>query len=791
MSHVIQDLRHALRFFRKSQGFAVLAIATLALGIGANTAMFSIVRGVLLRPLPYRDAGRLMTARLSIPDYRDFARSARAFDDTAIWASNLYNFTRGAESDQVLGGVVSARFFPLLSAPALGRVFLPEDARAPRVVLSDRLWRSHFGADPGVLGRTMDLSGKIYTVIGVMPPDFEFPSGDFRLWVPFEHALASTPQQLENRSLRIFRVLAHRRSGFSERQANDEAAAISKRLQKDFPDTNGGVEIRFQALSEALLGAVRPALLVLLATVGLVLLIACANVANLTLARATGRERELAVRSALGAGRGRLVRLLLTESVALAVGGGALGALGAFWAVSLLPRLAPAGMPRVGGVHVDGLVLLFALAVSVATGVIFGIVPALDASRVSLSQKLKEGGRGAAGSRRAGRVRHVLVVAEVALSVVVLVGAGLLLRSLGRLLNVDAGFQPSNVVTFHIELSRFEKPQRRAEVARAVLERLSAIPGVAAAGGGTGLPPETPQRATRFAVAGRALDDPDASSAYFLAVSPDYFRALGTRVLSGRAFSDRDRENAPPVVVISRGMADRLFPAGNAVGKTLKLVNPDQSDAWRTIVGVVENIRYSGLDDPGANSVYTPFAQTPFFWTYVMLRTPIPPAALAGSIREAVQGVDSGLVAARLRSMDAIVSGSVASPRFQALLLAGFGVLALLLAAIGIYGVISYGVSQRREEIGVRIALGAESRDVVRLIAGQGMRLVVFGVAAGLLGALAGARLLRGLLYEIGTADPITFGAIAAVLAAVGIFASGIPALRASRVDPMTALRND
>ena len=793
MSSLTQDLRHAVRFFRKSPGFAGLAIATLALGIGANTAMFSIVRGVLLRPLPYRDADRLMTANLSLPDYRDLASSARSFDGSAVWASNLYNFIRGAESEQVLGGVVSTGFFPLLASPSLGRTFLPEDAHLPRVVLSDSLWRSHFGADPGVLGRTMNLNGTIYTVIGVMPREFEFPRGDFRLWVPFEHALASTPQQLENRSLRIFRVLARRAPGVSEQQANTEAAAISRRLQKDFPATNAGVEIRFRSISEALLGSVRPALVVLLATVGLVLLIACANVANLTLARASGREREIAVRSALGAGRSRLMRLLLTESVALALAGGALGALGAFQAVSLFPRFAPAGMPRLGGVHVDGLVLLFALGVSVATGLAFGLVPAWEASRVSLSQKLKEGGRGAAGSRRAGRVRQGLVIAEVALSVIVLVGAGLLLRSLGRLLNVDPGFQSANLITFHLELTRFERPERRAEVARAALERLSRIPGIVAAGGGTGLPPETPQRATRFAIAGRTIDDPDVSGAYFMAVSPDYFRALGTTVVSGRVFTDRDRENAPPVVVISRGMADRLFPNRDAVGKSLKLVNPDQSDAWRTVVGVVENVRYSGLDDPGANAIYTPFPQTPFFWTYVMLRTsrPVSPAAIGTTVREALRSVDSGLIAARLRSMDEIVSGSVAGPRFQAGLLAGFGVLALLLAAIGIYGVISYGVSQRREEIGVRIALGAEARDVVRLIAGQGMRLVTLGLAAGLLGALASARLLRGLLYEIGAADPVTFVSIAAVLAAVGILASGIPALRASRVDPMTALRND
>ena len=791
MSNVMQDLRHAIRFFRKSPGFAALAIATLALGIGANTAMFSIVRGVLLRPLPYRDAGRLMTASLSIPDYRDLVASSRSWDGTAIWASNLYNFTRGTESDQLLGGVVSTGFFPSFPLPPSAACSCPR-TRASRAssCRTGSGVRTSERTPPSSAGRWTS-PGRTYTVIGVMPPDFEFPSGDFRLWVPFEHALGTTPQQMENRSLRIFRVLAHRRAGVSERQAAEDAAAISRRLQKAYPDTNAGFEIRFRPLAEALLGSVRPALVALLATVGLVLLIACANVANLTLARATGREREIAVRSALGAGRGRLVRLLLTESVALATAGGALGTLAAFWAVSLLPRFAPAGMPRVASVHVDGVVLLFALAVSVATGVLFGVVPALEASRVSLSQKLKEGGRGAAGSRRAGRVRHVLVVAEVALSVVVLVGAGLLLRSLGRLLNVRRGLQavePRHLPRRPVPVRETATEGRRL---RAVLERLSAIPGVVAAGGGTGLPPETPQRGTRFAIAGRVPEDPDASSAYFLGVSPDYFRALGTRVLAGRAFTDRDRENAPPVVVISRGMADRLFPAGDAVGKTLKLVNPDQSDAWRTIVGVVENIRYSGLDDPGANSVYTPFAQTPFVWTYVMLRTSVPPAALAGTIREAVRSVDPGLVAARLRSMDAIVSKSVATPRFQALLLAGFGALALVLAAIGIYGVISYGVGQRRGEIGVRIALGAESRDVVRLIAGQGMRLVILGVGAGLLGALAGARLLRGLLYEIGTADPVTFGAIAAVLAAVGILASGIPALRASRVDPMTALRND
>ncbi|MEO8429934.1 MAG: ABC transporter permease [Acidobacteriota bacterium] len=791
MNSLLQDFRDAIRSLLKAPGFAAVAIATLALGIGANAAMFSIVRGVLLRPLPYRDVDRLVTAGISVPDYRDLREASRTLDRTAIWASNQYSLTRGDEAEPVLGGVVSTEFFTLLGGPARGRVFAPEDARSPVVVLSDRLWRSRFGSDPAVLGRTIELSGKPYSVIGVMPAGFEFPRSDFELWVPFDHSMATAPSQGENRALRIFRLLAHRRAGATLAAASAEAAALSRRLQKQYPDSNSGVEIELRPLREALLGGVRSALLVLLATVGLVLLIACANVANLTLARVQSREQEIAVRSALGASRWRLVRHLLAESVALALAGGAAGATLAAWAVSALPRFAPARMPRLENIHVDASILLMGFVVSVVTGVVFGLLPALEGSRTSLSGRLQEGGRGSAGGRRSRGLRHALVVAEVALSVVVLVGAGLLVRSLDRLLHVEPGFRTENLLTFLVDLSRFEQPERRAEVARRVVERLSRVPGVVVAGAGTGLPPETPQRGTSFAVQGRPLADPDESRAYFVAATPGYFGALGTRVFEGRVFTDSDRAGAPPVVVVSRGLARRLFPTGSAVGHSLRLVNRDQTPEWRTIVGVVDNIRYSGLDDPGASAIYTPFPQTPFLWSYGMLRTSVPPETLAAAVRDAVRSVEPGIVASRLRPMEELVEGSVAQPRFQTRLLSGFGALALLLAAVGIYGVISYGVGQRRREIGIRVALGAQAGQVLRLFAGQGLRLVALGLAVGLVAALAATRLLRGLLYEVGTTDPLTFAAIAAILAAVGFLASWLPGLRAARVDPMTALRDE
>jgi putative ABC transport system permease protein len=749
------------------------------------------VRGILLRPLPYRDVDCLMIAGLSVPDYEDVRAANRVFDRMAVFASNKYLLSTAGETDQVLGGVVSADFFPMLSAPALGRAFAPEEVREPLVVLSDSLWRTRFGADRSVLGRSIQLSGKPYTIVGVMPPEFEFPTSRFQLWVPFELSLAGVPQQARNRSLRIFRAIGHVKAGVPAARAREEVRAISARLQKEYPETNSGVEILFQPLPEALVGNVRGALLVLLATAGLVLLIVCANLANLTLARMTSRSREIAVRSALGASRWRVARHVMAESVTLSLVGGAAGVVGAAWAMPALFRFAPPGMPRLTSVHVDGAVLLFSLAISLATALFFGPAPFFGFSRISLFGRLKEGGRGGTGTARARRLRGGLVVAEVAVSVVVLAGAGLLLRSFDRLLHVETGFESSRLLTFNMELVRFEPPEKRAEVLRAAMERLSRLPGVVVSGAGTGLPAETPQRGTGFAVAGVEIANPDDGRAYFMAITPDYFRALKTRLVEGRFFTDADRAGAAPVVLVSRGLARLVCPSATCVGRSLRLVNPEQSNEWRTIVGVVDDVRYSGLDDAVRSAVYTPFSQTPFPWAYGMLRTSAPPETLAKAVRTAVAEVEPGLAAASVRPMEQIVSSAVAQPRFQAFLLSSFGALALLLAAVGIYGVMSYGVTQRREEIGIRMALGARSGQVLGLIAGQGIRLVALGLGLGLAGALAATRLLRGQLFEIGTTDPLTFAAIFAVLAGVGLVASYLPALRALKVDPMTALRSE
>jgi len=791
MNAFFQDVRYAARSLRKNPGFAAIAVATLARGSGVNTAVSSLTRGTLLRPLPYREADRLLFAGLSLPDFRDVRDSNRSFDGMAVLASNRYNLVRGDESEQVLGGVASAEFFPLLGSPRLGRAFGPAEEHERVVVLSDRFWKSRFGADPSVLGRAMDIGGAPYTILGVAGPEFEFPTSEFALWVPLAAALDATPQQLNNRSLRIFRAIARVKPGVSLEAANAEVLAISRRLQKEYPDTNAGVVIEFEPLRERLLGGIRPALVVLLAAVSLILLIACANVANLTLARASTREREIAIRSALGAGRSRIVRQVLTESVFLSAVGGALDLVAAIWCVSVLPRLAPGDVPRLSSVRVDAAVLLFTFAVAVATGILFGLAPALNASRSSLAERLKESGRGSTGGAKARRFRHGLVAAEVAFSVVVMMGAGLLVRSLQKLLHVPTGFEASHLLTFNLNLSDEKSPERRAALARAVLDRLSLLPGVTSAGAGTGLPPETPQRATGFAVAGRPIDNPDEARAYFLAVSPGYFRALGMPLLEGRTFNDADRNGAPPVVIVSRGLARRIFPSGGGVGRSLKLVNPEWPGDWRTIVGVVDDVRYSGMDDPSRAAIYTPFEQTPFLWSYVLLRTSVPPETLTASVRSTVHAVAPGLVAARIRPMERVVSSRVAQPRFQALLLSGFALLALLLSSIGIAGVISQEVAHRTSEIGIRVALGARSSDVLRMIAGQGFRLVLLGLAAGILAALGATRVLARLLFEVGTTDPLTFLGIGTVLAAVGLLASVLPARKALKVDPVDALRNE
>jgi putative ABC transport system permease protein len=786
---MLNDIRHAMRGFLRTPAFTTVALLTLALGIGATTAIFSVVNAVLLRPLPYPAAEQLVVARVSLPDFKDVRAAVQAFDGTAAWASNLYNLRTGNDTQQVLGGVVSNELLPLLGVqPIIGRTFGADDERRETVVLAYALWQSRFGGDPGVIGRTIDLSGTSYDVIGVAPAWFRFPSAEFQLWTPLGTIDAKAPQQAGNRALRIFNMLGRRRAGVSLQQAQAEVTAVSTRLAAAYPATNSEIRIELEPLYERLVGGARPALTVLLATVGLLLLIACANVANLMLARTTVREREMAIRVALGAGRGRLLRLLVIESMTIALAGGALGMLVAMWGVDLLPAVLEAHVPRSDGIRIDASVLAFSLCATLLTGLLFGLAPALHGT-TGVAGTLKDSSRAVAGHAGGRRVRRTIAVVQMALAIVVLVGAGLLVRSFMSLTARDAGFVPSNLVTFNVQLVALPDGPARAQAVSALMERISNLPGVEHAGGSTGFPPITAQRGTRFAVDGLTLT-PDQDTAYFMAATPGVFEALRTPVLRGRAIGARDTAGAPLVAVVSRVLAGRLFPNGDAVGKRLKLINPEQADEWRTIVGVVGDVQYQGLDGEAGPAIYTPFAQTPFLWLYVMVRSPNP-GPVMGELRTAVPAAVPSLSAADVKLMTDVVSRSVAEPRFQMMLVSAFALLALLLAAIGIYGVIAYAVVQRTREIGVRIALGARRADVMRLVLGEGLGMAAAGVALGLAGAAALTRLMASLLFSVTPHDPLTFAAGASLLLIMALLASFIPARRALRVDPITALRTD
>lgn len=789
MTNLFQDLRYGVRLLLKKPGFTLVAIITLALGIGVNTGVFSVVYGVLLKPLPYKDADRLVVANISPPDYRDLKAANGVFDQTAIWASNLYNVTLNNETRQVMGAIVSAEFFPLLGEPILGRAWMPQEELQPLLVISHDLWRTRFDGDPQVIGQTLRLYNDVYTIIGVMAPEFQYPTQDFKLWTTYAAAMAKVPQQAENRQLRIFRAVAHLKPSLTQVQMQAETNALSERWQQQYPDTNTGFQLNFTPLYQRIVGNVSRVLYVLLAVVGFVLLIACANVANLMLARAAAREREMAVRSALGAGRWRLMRQLLTESLLLATFGGVLGLLPALWGIDLLPRFAASNIPRLTTISLNLPVLLFTLGSTALTGCLFGLAPAWQMARVNLNQSLKEGGRGALGNAKGRRLRATLVVVEVALSLVVLIGAGLLLKSFVRLLQVDPGFVAENLLTANVGLVEFKEPERRVAVQREILQRIAQLPGVQAVGGGTGLPPDIAQRGTRFKAQGLSDDNQSGQFAYFIAISPDYFRALGTQLPAGRAFSERDEAGASEVVIISQTLARSLFPNESAVGKRLQVINPEYPDDWREIVGVAADVRYSGLNDANVPTIYTPFAQTPFIWNYLMIRTSVAPESLTNAIGQAVSAVNPALEAANFRTMEQLVSNSVAQPRLYTTLLGVFAALALVLAAVGIYGVIAYTVAQRTHEIGVRMALGARARDVLKLVVRQGMALAFAGIALGLLAAWALTRLLRQMLFEVSATDPLTFGVIALLLILVALMACLIPARRATKVDPMVALR--
>jgi putative ABC transport system permease protein len=811
-----QDARYALRVLWKNRGFTAIALFTLAIGIGANTAIFSVVNSVLLRSLPYAAADRLVIAwdvtakgrqtTVSPANFLDWRAQSSVFSQMAAMSGVEFNVTGDGEPARLRGASVSTNFFQLLGVqPALGQTFQPENGAAAdwkTVVLSNSLWQSRFGGDTAIVGKTMTLNGNNYTIIGVMPPQFRWQnfapgssSGELaELFVPairrdIPQLGAQTERDISaSRRTSFMRVVGRMKPGVSLSQAQTEMDTIAARLAQAYPETNTNTTIKLIPLQRYLVGDARPGLFMLLFAVGLVLLIACANVANLFLARATTRRKEFAVRAALGAARGRLVRQLLTESALLSLAAGALGLLVAVWGAQGLVVLMPNELPRFNDVSIDANVLLFTLVVSTLTGLAFGLIPALQVSRVDLTETLKEGG--AKATTIQGRSSRVLIVLEVALSLVLLVGAGLLLKSFLRLQQVKPGFDSNNLIALRVSLpeAKYPQPEQKSRFFEQLLERVKALPGVKDAGAALNLPFPGDDIIFPINIEGQPAPPPgETNSINYQVVSPDYFRTMRISLLSGRDIAATDRTDAPGVVVINESAAKRYFAGADPLGKRIRLGGDDETPL--TIIGVVSDIRQRTLDSQPKAEAYVSYLQSPFGFMGIAIRTEGDPANLLGAVRGAVASVDQQVPAGNVHTMNELMSESLARQRSTSLLAGLFGLVALLLASVGIYGVISYMVTQRTREIGIRIALGAKRRDVLRMIVGYGMGLALVGVGIGLLVSFALTRAIAGLLYEVSTTDPLIYTAVALLLSAVALVACLVPARRATKVDPMIALR--
>jgi len=804
VSAMLQDLRYAFRLLRRQPGFTAVAVVTLALGIGATTAVFTVVDGVLLRPLPYADPDRLLlllngrNGRLSTsfspPDFRDAAASG-PFAAAAAFAASSVNLTGEGEPQRLQMADVTGAFFTVLGLqPREGRAIDEADVAAKRrvVVISDGLWRRLFGARAGIVGRALRLDGRPYEVIGIAPPGLTLP-GTPDVWLP----LVFTPENLSDkqRGAHYVGAIARLKDGVAIDQANAAMGIVADRLARAFPNTNQGRQFLATRLQERIVRGVRPALLVLLGAATLVLLIACLNVANLLLARAGARSREVAVRAAVGAARARLIAQFLVESLALGALGTAAGIAVAWAATRALVALAPAGIPRIDDVAIDVRALAFAAIVAAATSVLFGLVPALTTTAAAFSRAIGHAGRGSVGASGT-RARRVLVTCEMALAVVLLVGAGLLVRSFERLSAVDPGFSADHVLTFHIALPEAKYPTAAAvrQMVTTVVQRVGALPGVARAAAVFGLPLDSDFSASSSFTRTGEADSADAPSAGFRVVSPDYFAALHIPLRAGRLLDERDDEAAAEVVVINEEAARRYWPGRNPVGQqinvSVRLVT-GAGTGLKTIVGVVGDVKFGGLDLTAPPEIYLPYPQQPVDSLTIAMRTADDPLAAAPMARAAIASLDPELPLSDVRTMESLVGRSIAERRFTMLLLASFAAVAVLLAAIGVYGVLAYLVTRRTQEIGVRLAMGATPADVVQLFLREGAVLAGIGLAAGLAGALAAGRALGSLVFGVTTTDPATFAGVAIAMALTALAASYIPARRAARVDPMDALRTD
>jgi putative ABC transport system permease protein len=798
---LIQDFRIAFRGLARRPGFTLGVVLTLALGIGANSAIFSIVYGVLLRPFPYERVDRLVRVWQSLPDqgvdkapispltFLDWHDQSGAFEAIACFTPSYSTLTGGDEPQEVQSVRVSADLFRLLGkAPALGRGFLPgedQPSAAPVVVLGDELWRTRFDARPDVVGSSVMLSGTSYRVVGVMPPDFDFADG--QLWVP----LVFSPAELLSRGRAYLDVVARLKDGVSLEQARANLTTLMQGAAQDLPASVRRPETVLVPLYEEVVGDIRPTLLVLMGAVGFVLLITCANVGNLLLARTADRQGEIAVRAALGASRGRLFRQTLSESLLLAVLGGLCGLLLSYWLTQWLVLLKPPQLPRLNDVRLDLPVLVFTLGISVFAGLLFGWGPALQTSRSQVHEILKQGGGATGGARSTlRRLRSPLAVVEVALALVLLIGAGLLVRSFQRLQAVNPGFDPRNVLTASLALPRNEYPGRPEQLAFAdqLLERLQALPGAQAAAISTSLPLGRVDSRRSYVVEGQDNSAESSPMAVVDAVSPQFFRAMGIPVLQGRGIEETDRPPAPPVAVVDETLAKQWFPRGDAIGK--RLMVPGVSSEFRTIVGVVHAVKRYGLDADSMPQIYVPHQDAPNVWMSIVVRTGSDPKSLPTALRQAVWGLDRNLPV-EVKTLDFALAESLAQPRFNTRLIGVLGALAMVLAVVGIYAVMAYSVVHRRHEIGIRMALGGQKGTVLNLVMRDALKLTSVGLLLGLVTAYAVTRLMSSLLFGIDPADPSTFAGLALLLGGVALLASYLPARRAAQVDPVIALKSE
>jgi putative ABC transport system permease protein len=812
MRGLTQDVRFGIRSFLRTPVATVVALTALTIGIGANSAIFNVINAILIRPLPYRDPANLyviwsnkldkgMRKELVSPaDFRDFAGQNQLFDRIGGFRIQSAVLTGGELPERVQVARVSPAIFQILDGRAMyGRWFAPDEDQPSKnsvVILSDGIWRRRFGGNPGILGRSLNLDRKSYTIVGIAPAGFRLVDNASDVWIPYTPG----PQELapEQRGYRSLMVLAHLRPGVTRQRAQIEMQAAANRIADAYPSTNAGYSVDLIPLREQVVGDIRPTLWTLFGAVTFVLLIACANVANLLLARAGAREKEMAVRTSLGASPGRIVRQLLTESVLLALIGGLLGLALAYWATSVLVKLAPLDLARGQEIAPDWRVLAFTLCVSTFTGLVFGLAPALASARSDLNSILKTSGRGSTGHRSRSRTRDLLVVSEVASSVALLIGAGLLIRSFSRLQDVNPGFRADHVLTLQLSLSDSRYPGIKVgRFYQQLVERVRALPGVQFAGVCQYLPLSGRDVSLNFQIEGQpSANGADQPRAKLRTASPDYFKALGIPLLRGRFFNASDDAQTPKVVIVNQLAAERYWPHQDPIGK--RILSGADTNEWSTIIGVVGNVKHAGLDADTSPETYYHYRQIPpevmnyFEGTMALvIRTASDPVLMTSAVRGQIQQLDADLPVFNVRPMQEVVEGSIAQSRFRAVLLGGFAGLAVWLAALGLYGVMAYSVTQRSNELGVRAALGASPADILKLIAGHGIQLAAAGIGIGLVIAFAGTRLISGLLFGVGPFDPLAFGGACMTILAVALIASVAPAWRAAKVSPVIALRHE